>query len=293
MKLGVLVPLQRNATPEFLQVLGRTAEEVGFNSLFVGEHVVITDHFESQFPVYEDGKMEHEKAEDNVELDAFTSLAYLAGITSSIKLGTGVIVLPQRNPVYTAKAAANVDWLSNGRLVLGVGLGWLREEFAVVGASFERRGARATSYIKVIKSLWCDGLSEYEDDFYTLPPCRFYPKPVQRPHPPIVFGGSSRPSFKRVAQHCQGWFGIGADPEHLAPQIAGLERALAEAGRRREEVRVYASPYGYEYDEEMIKQYKDVGVDELILLHFAKTPDDVAELLRGLADRYLDYVASL
>ena len=293
MKLGILVPLQRNATPEFIRALGTSAEEAGFNSLFVGEHVVITDHFDSQFPVYEDGKMEHVDAADNVELDTFTSLAYLASITNTIKLGTGVIVLPQRNPVYTAKEAANVDWLSNGRLVLGVGLGWLQEEFEVVNAPFEKRGARSTSFLKVMKSLWCDPVSQYDDEYYKMRPCRFYPKPVQTPHPPIIFAGNSKPSFKRVAELCQGWFAIGADPQKLAPQIEGLEAALREAGRPREEVRVYASPYGYDYDEDMIRRYKEVGVDELILLHFAKTPEEVTNLVRGLGARYLDFVASL
>lgn len=293
MKLGVLVPLNPHATPAFLRVLGTTAEELGFNSLWVGEHVVMADDYDPNFPVYADGRMEHEQAADNVELDAFTSLAYLASITCKIRLGTGVIVLPQRNPVYTAKEAANVDWLSNGRLELGVGLGWQREEFEALGAVYEQRGARSRSYIEVMKRLWCDPLSEYSDEFYTLRPCRFYPKPVQQPHPPIIFAGSSKPSFKRVAEQCQGWFAIGANPDQLAPQVAELGAALAEAGRPRSEVRVYASPYGHEYDREMIRQYRDIGVDELILLHFAKTPGEVETLLKNLAAEYLDFTASL
>ena len=145
MKLGVLVPLNLTATPEFLRALGTTAEKLGFNSLWVGEHVVMVDDYDPNFPVYEDGRMEYEEAADNAELDAFTSLAYLASITDRIRLGTAVIVLPQRNPVYTAKEAANVDWLSNGRLELGVGLGWQREEFEAVGVAYEKRGARSRS----------------------------------------------------------------------------------------------------------------------------------------------------
>jgi len=291
-KLGILVPLQRHSTPEFIEALGTTAEEVGFNSLFVGEHVAITDSYESEFPAL-DGEMHHKDSADNVELDTFTSLAYLAAITRTIRLGTGVIVLPQRNPVYTAKAAANVDWLSKGRLVLGAGLGWLREEFEVVNAPFGKRGARSTAYLKVMKSLWCEDPSRYEDEFYKLPACRFFPKPVQKPHPPIIFAGNSKASFVRTAEHCQGWFGIGADPPKLAPQIRELEETLAELGRPRSEIRVYASPFGYDYDEDMIRQYSDIGVDELILLHFVRTPEEVRTLLRQLADRYLGFVANL
>jgi probable F420-dependent oxidoreductase len=292
MKLGILVPLQKSATPEFIRAVGETSEKVGFNSLFVGEHVVITDTYESEFPALE-GEMHHKDSSDNVELDIFTSLAYLAAITKTIKLGTGVIVLPQRNPVYTAKEAATVDLLSNGRLILGSGIGWLKEEFEVVNAPFERRGARAESYLKDMKSLWCDDPSSYQDEFYTVPPCRFQPKPVQKPHPPIIYAGNSGPSFRRVAEMCQGWFGIGADPEKLAPQIKGLEKALEAAGRPRSEITVYASPFGYAYDEAMIREYRKVGVDELVLLHFYDTPEQATREITALGQRYLEFAASL
>ena len=293
MKLGVLVPLNLYSTPDLLRTFGTTAESLGFDSLWIGEHVVITDNYEANYPVSEDGQMPLEKVEDNVELDIFTSLAYLAAVTDRIRLGTGICVLPQRNPVYTAKEAGNVDWLSNGRLLFGVGLGWMAEEFKVVGASFAQRGARTRSYIEVIKRLWCDPVSEYHDDFYELPPCRFYPKPVQRPHPPIILAGNSKPNFKRVAEQGQGWFAIGANPEQLAPQLENLEAALAEAGRPREEISVYVCPFDHDYDHEMIKQYRALGVDELVLLHYAKSPAEVETLLNNLAQEYLEFVRSL
>ena len=293
MKLGVLVPLNLYSTPDLLRTFGATAESLGFDSLWIGEHVVITDNYEANYPVSEDGQMPLEKVEDNVELDIFTSLAYLAAVTDRIRLGTGICVLPQRNPVYAAKEAGNVDWLSNGRLLFGVGLGWMAEEFKVVGASFAQRGARTRSYIEVIKRLWCDPVSEYHDDFYELPPCRFYPKPVQRPHPPIILAGNSKPNFKRVAEQGQGWFAIGANPEQLAPQLENLEAALAQAGRPREEISVYVCPFDHDYDHEMIKQYNELGVDELVLLHYAKSPAEVETLLHNLAQEYLEFVRSL
>ena len=293
MKLGVLVPLNLYSTPQLVRKLGTTAEAVGFDSLWIGEHVVITDNYEANYPVSEDGQMPLENVEDNVELDIFTSLAYLAAHTSRIRLGSAICVLPQRNPVYTAKEAGNVDWLSNGRLLFGVGLGWMAEEFKVVGAAFEQRGARTRSYIEVIKRLWCDRVSEYHDDFYDLPPCRFYPKPVQRPHPPIILAGNSKPNFRRVAEQGQGWFAIGANPEQLVLQLESLEAALAEAGRPREDISVYVCPFDHEYDREMIRQYHELGVDELVLLHYAKSPEQVDTLLNDLAQEYLEFVTSL
>ena len=235
MKLGVLIPLNLYSTPELIRTFGTTAEALGFDSLWIGEHVVITDNYEANYPVSEDGQMPLENVEDNVELDIFTSLAYLAAHTSRIRLGSAICVLPQRNPVYTAKEAGNVDWLSNGRLLFGVGLGWMAEEFKVVGAPFEQRGARTRSYIEVIKRLWCDRVSEYHDDFYDLPPCRFYPKPVQSPHPPIILAGNSKPNFRRVAEQGQGWFTIGANPAATGPATrepgSGAGRGRTPQGR--------------------------------------------------------------
>jgi len=294
MKLGILVPLQRHATAEFVRAYGETAEKVGFDSLWIGEHVVITDDYASKFVVdLGDDKMHHKTAEDNIELDIFSTLTYLAAVTDKIRLGSGIAVLPQRNPVYTAKEAGNVDWLSNGRLDFGVGMGWLQEEFEVVNAPFERRGARTDSYLEVVKRLWCDDVAEFHDEFYDMPACRFLPKPVQKPHPPIVFAGNSKKSFERVARECQGWFGIGYDPAGLQPQIEGLGEALSQAGRPRDEITVYASPFGHDYDHAMIEQYKEVGVDHLILLHFCNDVDEMTGLLHQLADKYVDFCHGL
>ena len=116
---------------------------------------------------------------------------------------------------------------------------------------------------------------------------------MQRPHPPIILAGNSRPNFRRVAEQGQGWFAIGANPEQLAPQLENLEAALAEAGRPREEISVYVCPFDHEYDREMIRQYHDLGVDELVLLHYAKSPEQVETLLNNLAQQYLEFVRSL
>ena len=293
MKLGLCIPLVAPyATPEYIRTLGVTAEALGFSSLWVGEHVVLFDEYDSAYPLADDGKMPGD-IEDNVELEPFSSLAWLAAHTSRIRLGTGVCVLPQRNPVYTAKEAANVDWLSGGRLNLGIGVGWLAEEYGALGAPFERRGARCRSYVEVMKRLWCDTVSEYEDEFYNLPACRFYPKPVQQPHPPVIVGGNSDAALRRTAEQGQGWYALGLDPEQLAPGIEKLEAFLAHNNRPRDAVSVFACPYPHEYNHEMIGQYSELGVDELILLDFAPSAGELEDLLKNLAAEYMEFVSAL
>lgn len=293
MKLGLCIPLVAPyASPEYIRTLGITAESLGFSSLWVGEHVVLFDEYDSAYPLADDGKMPGD-IEDNVELEPFSSLAWLAAHTSRIRLGTGVCVLPQRNPVYTAKEAANVDWLSGGRLNLGIGVGWLAEEYGALGAPFERRGARCKSYIEVIKRLWCDTVSEYEDEFYTLPACRFYPKPVQKPHPPIIIGGNSDAALRRTAQQGQGWYALGLDPEQLRPGIEKLEGMLDDIGRPRQEISVFACPYPHEYNHEMIRQYHELGVDEVILLDFAPNAGELERLLNNMAQEYMEFTTTL
>ena len=293
MKLGLCVPLAAcYASSQYLRTLGVLSEELGFNSLWVGEHTVLFDHYESRYPLAEDGKMPGDAA-DNVELEPFSSLAFLAAHTSRIRLGTGVCVLPQRNPVFTAKQAANVDWLSNGRLNLGIGIGWLAEEYQALGAPFARRGARCRSYVEVIKRLWIDPISEHHDEFYQLPACRFYPKPVQKPHPPIIFGGNSDAVLDRIAQQGQGWYALALTPEQLAPKVEKLTAALRRQGRSRDEIAILACPYPHPCDHDMLRRYKDCGVNELVLLDFAPTTDELTTLLKNLADQYLDFAASL
>ena len=293
MKLGLCIPLRRYATPDFIRTLGTVSEQLGFDSLWVGEHVVMFDDHKSDYPLT--GEVMPGDPRDNIEIDLFTSLAYLAAVTSRIRLGSYVAILPQRNPVYTAKEAANIDWLSNGRFDFGVGLGWSVQEYEACAAPFEKRGARCRSYLEVIKSLWCDPVSEYEDEFYKLESCLFYPKPVQQPHPPIFYGGQSDKTFERVAEQAQGWDSIGVEPKRLASQIKKLEQALEKHGRSRDEITINACPYPDEYDHETFRQYKEAGVDQVILLHepTSSSTDELESLLNSLAEQHMDFVKSL
>jgi probable F420-dependent oxidoreductase len=292
MKLGLLIPLvSRYSTPAFIRTLGVTAERLGFDSLWVGEHSVMFDQQESAYPMADSlgtgGKMLG-TPEGRVELAPFTALAFLAAFTQRIRLGTATIVMPQRNPVYTALEAANVDWLSDGRLDLGIGVGWCKEEFQVLNAPFENRGARSGSYVEVMKRVWCDEVSSYRDDFYEMIPCRAYPKPVQKPHPPVIIAGHVAATFRRIASQGDGWWTIDNTPEQLKPQLAALKAEMAGRGRSMSELRIVSSPYPHKADLGMVQEYASLGVTDFVLMAYPDDPEALTPLLEQLARDYMD-----
>ena len=282
MKLGLFTPLGNPfATPEYIETLGRASEERGFHSIWVAEHVVLFDEYESQYPYSADGKIP--AGGESGIFEPFTSLAFLAACTSTIRLGTGICLVPQRNPVYTAKEVAAVDWLSNGRVDFGVGVGWLEEEFDAVAVPFERRNERCREYLEVMHRLWEDPISEHHGEFYDLPACRQYPKPVQQPHPPIHFGGESNAALRRVADLGQGWYGFNLEPHAVPERLDRLGKLLAERGRTLDEIEVSICPYLKGAQPDDVKRYEDAGVDQVILLAFAFDRDGLLETLDGLA----------
>ncbi|MEX0874154.1 MAG: LLM class F420-dependent oxidoreductase [Actinomycetota bacterium] len=289
MKVGLFAPLANPwATPEYLATLTAAAEERGFHSIWVAEHIVLFDEYASQYPYAADGRIP--AGGENGIFEPFTSLAFMAAESWSIRLGTGICLVPQRNPVYTAKEVAAVDWLSTGRFDFGVGIGWLAEEFDAVDAQFAQRGERCREYLDVMKSLWSDPISEFHGAFYDLPACRHYPKPIQQPHPPIHFGGETDAALRRVADLGQGWYGFGRSPEDVPERIATLERLLHERGRKREDVLVSICPYLLGVDTDAALRYRDAGVDQLIVMALAPTPAELVPTLDGLASTILEPV---
>jgi probable F420-dependent oxidoreductase len=279
-KLGLFVPLGAPvATPDFVATLGREAEALGFASLWLAEHVVLFDDHVSRYPYAADGRFP--ASGEAGFLDPFGALGFLAGVTSRIRLGTGICLVPQRNPVYVAKEVATADWLSGGRVDFGVGVGWLAEEFDAVGVPFAERGLRCRSYLEVCRRLWCDPVSAYQDRFYRLPACRAYPKPVQKPHPPIHFGGESDAALERVAELGQGWYGFDLDPPGFAERVRRLDERLAKRGRTRSEVQLSVSPYLRATTPGDLAAYAEGGADQVILTAFAR---DAAALRARLAE---------
>ena len=287
MDVGLFVPLANPfATPDFLNRLGGAAEERGFHSVWVAEHIVLFDDYSSRYPYAADGRIP--AGGESGLLEPFTTLAFLAGCTSTIRLGTGICLVPQRNPVYTAKEVANVDWLSGGRLDFGVGIGWLAEEFQAVAAPFADRGDRCRAYLEVMRRLWVDPLSSYEGELYRLPACRHYPKPVQAPHPPIHFGGESDAALRRVAALGQAWYGFNLLPEEVPERLSKLDKLLAARERLRAEIEVSVCPYLRPMGDGAVQRYAEAGVDQLIVLAFAADPDALARRLDELASGVLE-----
>jgi probable F420-dependent oxidoreductase len=288
MEIGAFVPLAGpNATPAFLRAVGPALEEHGFESVWVPEHVVLFDDYESHYPYAADGRFPG--GGDTGLLDPFTALTYLAAVTDTLRLGTGICLVPQRNPVYTAKQVADLDAISGGRVDFGVGIGWLEEEFDALNVPFERRGRRADDHLGVMKALWTEELSSYEGELYTLPEARMYPKPHQKPHPPIHVGGESDAAMARAARLGQGWYGFNRLPEDVPEALERLDRALAAEGRSRsdDDFSVTVCPYFNPVDRDALARYEDLGVDRVVLVVFAFDPDGLLATLDAMASSLL------
>jgi probable F420-dependent oxidoreductase len=292
MRIGLFIAtVNPIATPEFLATVATGAEEGGFSSVWVGEHAVLVDQYESRYPYADDGKIP--LTGEIGLLEPFDALSFLAGVTSTVRLGTAVCLLPQRNPVYTAKDASTVDWLSGGRFDFGIGVGWLRDEFEAVAAPFEHRAERCREYIEVMRTLWCDDVSEYSGTFYSLPRCRMFPKPVQQPHPPLYFGGESDPALRRVADLGRGWHGFNLGPDEAAERVSRLEGLLAERGRSRTDVDVTVSSYLKPVEPQGLAAYRDAGVDQLVLPAFADDSEKMRALVARLSERFVEPAGAL
>jgi len=268
------------ATPELLAAVAREAEARAVRGIWVGEHVVTFEHYVSKYPYADSGQLPMPRGSGLLE--PFTTLAFLAAITTSVRLGTAMCLLPQRNPVYSAKEVATLDWLSGGRVDLGVGVGWLREEFEAVEVPWERRGDRTDEYLEVLRTLWCDDPSSFSGAHYSLPACNLHPKPLQDPHPPLHIGGESEAALRRAARVGQGWHTFNRAPADLPPAVARLEALLAEQGRTLSDMRVTVCPYFKPLDPSITEQYAEAGADAVSALVFALSPDDVPAAFEAL-----------
>lgn len=281
MKFGLFAALAAPyVTTEGLVTLAQEAEARGYESLWVAEHVVLFDEYAPDYPYSDDGRFP--ATADSGILEPLSTLAFLAGQTSTIRLGTGILLLPQRNPVYTAKEVANIDWLSGGRLDLGIGVGWQQEEFAAVNVSWPERGKRTDEYLAVMKSLWTEDTSSFSGRFYDLNPARMYPKPVQTPHPPIHVGGESDAAMRRAAAHGDGWYTFNRLPADVTAALPRLHDLLDQHGRQREDFQLSVCPYLQGLDPAMVTQYGEAGVDRVIGMVFGATGDDFKAALDDL-----------
>ncbi len=281
MKLGLFLGLTAGAPASDIAEAAIAAEERGFHALWVPEHVVGVPEYESKYPYAESGRIPGGKFRGT--MDPMMALAWIAGITKTIRLGTGIAIIAQRNPVYMARQAADLDVVSGGRFDFGVGIGWLREEFEVLGEPFADRGERALDYINVMKALWHDDVAEYHGKYYDLPPCSQAPQPVQSPHPPILMGGNVDAALRRAALSSDGWFGFRLTPEETGSCVEKLRSLLDAEGRDFDTFKIYMSPSTGAVDRSLLEAYRSVGVDQLILIPRGANADGIKSWMDGAA----------
>ena len=243
MEFGFGVPSRGPlASLENIVALAQKGEELGFDIITVSDHVVVPNDIDSIYPYSETG--EFTSSQSGEYMEQLTTIAYLAGVTSSIKLLTSVMVLPHRAPVLTAKMLATIDVLSQGRLIVGCGVGWMEEEFEAIGAPpYAERGAVGNEYLRVFKELWTSDDPSFDGEYASFSNIAFAPKPVQQPHPPLWIGGESPPALRRAGQLGDAWYPICSNPqfpvgtlEQFADYQARVRRHAERAGRDTDEL---------------------------------------------------------
>jgi probable F420-dependent oxidoreductase len=260
MKFGTFITSQR---PERIIANVRRAEEVGMESAWIGEHLILPTTYTSKYPYTPDGRF---PAPMDVPFhDPMLALAFAAAVTSKIRLATGIFVVPLRKPVETAKAVASLDVLSNGRVIFGVGIGWFAEEFAAAGASFNDRALRTREYIELMKALWTEDDPVYEGKTFSLKGVRFNPKPVQKPYPPIVVGGTTELAMKRAVRYGDGWYAVSRSIDETRSLISQLKAQERTANRSKPVEITLSMRTGHTLTLDEVKQLSDLGVTRTLV----------------------------
>jgi probable F420-dependent oxidoreductase len=272
------------ANPEIIRAVAVAAEAGGFATLWWGEHVVLVDEPRSRYPYSADGKIAVPADAD--WLDPLAGLSFAAAVTSRIGLATGVLLLPEHNPVLVAKQAATLDVLSAGRLTLGVGIGWSAEEFAALGVPFARRGQRTAEYAAAMRTLWSQDVASFIGEFTRFDAVRVNPKPVRGRRIPIVVGGNSDAALRRVAAFGDGWYGFSLPPETVAERVSALADSCQREGRGLAELTVAVSLT--DSSPAVLPDLARIGVTELVVVEAPPAdPAAAAAWAAGLARRWV------
>lgn len=271
------------ANPDTFEVLVRTADEVGFESIWTVEHVVVPVGYQSRYPYSDTGRMPG--PEDSAIPDPIVPLAYAAAISRNLRLATGILILPQRHPAYAAKEFASLDVLSRGRAIAGVGIGWLAEEFEVIGVPFAERAARTEETVRAMRSLWSEKAEPFEGEFFRWPAVESNPKPVQPGGVPIVVGGHVKGAARRAARIGDGFFPARGEVDLLEELFAALADECAKIGRDPSEIELSCA--GARLDPDGIAQYEDIGVSRLVIPPPAFDPEGLKRGLEELADKVI------
>jgi probable F420-dependent oxidoreductase len=282
MKVG-LIPVNIGvANAEQMVGMSQVAESAGVESVWTFEHVIVPVDYKSKYPYSPNGKMG--AAPETNFIDPLIALAVVAAHTKKIRLGTGVNILSQTNPLLMAKQVASLDLVSNGRFMLGVGIGWLQEEFVAMGIPFERRGARFDDYVVAMKKVWSGDVVEHDSEFLNWHGFKSYPLPVQRPHVPVIIGGAKGKIYERIATVGDGWFAPAGDPAELSKSLDELKAVCKRLGRNYSEIEITAM-WQPQTGLDTIRKLRDIGVARVVT--FAMAAGDPTDAIKRLGDEVI------
>lgn len=282
MKFGLFgINMNVCSNPAIAARVAKAAEAAGFESVWTGEHVVLPDPQVAPSPLPPSYPL----------LDPAVSLAYIAAHTTTIRLGTGIIILPQRNPLVLAKELTSVDVVSNGRLIFGLGIGYLKPEFDALGIPFDKKGARSMDYLAAMKAVWTQEKPTHRGEFVSFGGIQALPQPIQKPHPPVVIGGHTKEAYRRAVQYANGWYGFALDIDKTAECLAGLKQAAQEVTRPMSlgtlDISITPGPV---LDLDLAKRFVDLGVNRVIPFPRVKTEQALHDFIKQSADSFLGRV---
>ena len=280
MNIGTSVPLPAyTIDPAFM---AKKAEDLGFESIWYAEHAAVPVHSDSPFPAT-GGEIPWTYSHFT---DPYIALARASGVTTKIKLGTGITLVPERNPLLLAKEIATLDRYSGGRFLFGIGTGWLKEETEMMGGDFEHRWTQTREAIEVMKELWTKEEAEYHGRYFDFPLVRSYPKPAQKPYPPIILGGMAKNVLRRVVTHADGWLPNRVTPTEVEESRKKLDAMAAEAGRDPKSVTI--SVYGQLPERDIVHSLLNAGADRVVVRpEHVETEKEMGEQLERMAEAVL------
>ena len=280
MNIGVsLFPGQQ---PIDAAVVAQKAEALGFDSLWMGEHPIIPVQSTSSAPGASGGNIPDFYSR---LVDPFVALARASAVTTTLKLGTGITLVPERNPLLLAKEVATLDYFSKGRFLFGIGAGWNKEETEIMGGNFAHRWTQTREAIEAMKALWAHEVAEYHGTYYDFPLVRSFPRPVQHPHPPILLGGTAQQVFKRIVAYGNGWMPTRSTPELIRQGRAILNELAVEAGRDPKSIAILA--YIVPTDRTELQALAEAGADAAVVRLEGESEAGVLTALAQIAQQIL------
>ena len=265
-----------------IAILAKKAEDFGYDSLWLAEHPILPVNSKTPWPGSSDGKIPKKYADT---ADPFVALGRASAVTESLFLGTGICLVPERNPLILAKEIATLDMYSKGRFLFGIGAGWLREETEIMGGDFPHRWTQTREAVMAMKELWTTVESEYHGKYYDFPPVYSFPMPSQRPHPPIYLGGHAKNVFKRLVSWGNAWMPNRITPQEIEDGRKQIESLCIESGRDPNEIGI--TVYGVAADRELLKDFESAGAERAVVSIDSVEENQAIQQLEDVAGKLL------